>query len=341
MSGVEARGIVEAALRRELFGPPEDEAPRGNPLVCRPLPIRFAKREDSWGLWHDFESGEEILTESHPLRRYGVGILFAGAVDHGRELDDAAAEDVGDDEIAGVTGLSDNEDDLAEPPVEIEIKGTQALRGEADSDDFDLTDANSFKPSAMAISFECDVSHQGSLEVEVTGSYYDRIPVEWPGLRRPRSWWVRRPFELSGTIAGDTLLRSTSRLVKIALSPVDGLRISPALRVFSRRLPGQASNSTRRLVTLALMNTAPGSGPAAALYQLGFRAKPTEHLRIVPYPGIEKHDSDEEEESLALLYRKQLTYAIGHGCAANWSANGEGTVSEVCADPLPTYDVPS
>ena len=34
MTEVAARTIMEAAVRRELFGPPTDEPPRGKPLDC-------------------------------------------------------------------------------------------------------------------------------------------------------------------------------------------------------------------------------------------------------------------------------------------------------------------
>ena len=39
---------------------------------------------------------------------------------------------------------------------------------------------------------------------------------------------------------------------------------------------------------------------------------------IEPYPDIEQPDSDAEEQSIALLYRYRRTFAIGHGCAADW-----------------------
>ena len=43
-------------------------------------------------------------------------------------------------------------------------------------------------------------------------------------------------------------------------------------------------------------------------------------LGIEPYPDVEQPDSDDEEQSIALLYRHQRTFAIGHGCAADWDA---------------------
>src|SRR5215472_7652294 len=86
MTGVEARDIMEAAVRRELFGPPADEPPRGKPLDCSAGSYQFDTREDSWGLWHDARTGQEILTRADPLHRYGIGVLFAGATEHGADI---------------------------------------------------------------------------------------------------------------------------------------------------------------------------------------------------------------------------------------------------------------
>ena len=55
-----------------------------------------------------------------------------------------------------MTGLSESEDD-PDGPADRDPRST-LRHDEADSDDFDLTDANTFKPSAMAISFQCRVA---------------------------------------------------------------------------------------------------------------------------------------------------------------------------------------
>ncbi|WP_258344948.1 helicase-related protein [Saccharopolyspora gregorii] len=345
MTGVEGRAIMEAAVRRELFGPPPDELFRGKPLDCSSGTYHFDKREDSYGLWHDASTGQEILTGGDPLHRYGVGVLFGGAADHGTVIqanhEDLQSEEA-DDETTGVTGLSENDEFLPQLGPQLEVKDTIALSGEADSDDFDLTDANKFKPSAMAISFQCEVPSEGSLAVTIKGAYYDRISVTWAGLHRPRIWWVRRPFELTGRIPGRTLLDATNNRKNVSLKPIGELRVTPTLQVFSRRLPGRAADSTERLITMAALNTTPGSGPSSALFQMTFRAQPDGGIRITAYPDVEQHEPDPEEQSIALLYRDRLTYAIGHGCAADWKTlSGQSLATEVWAEPLPAHEVVS
>ena len=60
MTGLEGRATMEAAVRRELFGP-VDELPRGKPLTCAGGSARFDSKETARGLWHDSETGQEIL----------------------------------------------------------------------------------------------------------------------------------------------------------------------------------------------------------------------------------------------------------------------------------------
>ena len=144
MTGVEARRMMEAAVRRELFGPADDETPRGRPIDCSGGIIRFESREASHGQFHDATTVQEILTQSSPLRRYGIGVLHSGAIQAGSHI---TADSIENDptDMTWVSGLADSNEVLDGPPVAI----NGVLRDdEADSDDFDLTDANTFKPSA-------------------------------------------------------------------------------------------------------------------------------------------------------------------------------------------------
>jgi hypothetical protein len=338
MTGLAARGIVEGAVRRELFGPVVGEAPRGRALDCSSGTVHFETKEDSWGLFHDAASGQEILTKSDPLRRYGIGVLFNGAAVRGTPAASGSAE-AEDTDVSWVPGLADSEEDPEGPAVEIQGK----LRyDEADSDDFDLTDANTFKPSAMAVSFKVRVALAGSLSITIRGAYYDKISAQIPGLKKAVDWWLRRPFELLGTVPGDLLHREVYRLKIIETKSASGEqpRLAPTLQVFSRPVPGE-SDPDLRLVTVAVINNSAGTGSSSALFQMGFTANAADGMAIEPYPEIEQPDRDEEEQSIDLLYRHKRTYAIGHGCAAEWD-DGEGeTAAWVRAEPMPVYEVVS
>lgn len=335
MSGLEARAIVEAELRRELFGPLGSEEPSGKPVDCSSGTLTFATAEESRGQFHDGATMQEILTIGTPLTRYGIGVLYSGAAIGGTAIGESGEEDV---DLTGIPGVARNEEDPDGPPVE--IRGS-LRHDEADSDDFDLTDANSFKPSAMAISFQCRVSDVGSLAVTVTGAHYERISVYIPGVSKAVDWWRRRPFTLSGSVPGSVLVNETYRLKIVDTTPEgDPPGIAPTTRVFSRPVPG-VDDPELRLVTVAVVNQVMGTGPSSALFQMGFTVATAGGLVIEPYPEVELPDRDDEEQSIDLLYRNKRTYAIGHGCAAEWEGGAGSPVPLVRAVALPAYEVVS
>jgi len=340
MSGLEARATIEGAVRRELFGPPPGSEPRGVPVDCSNGTIHFETLEASRGQFHDAATLEELLTQSDPLRRYGIGVLYNGGARNGTAMVDGATvtEPPEADDLTWVPGLADNEEAPLGPPIEVP---TSLHDDVADSDDFDLTDANTFKPSAMAVSFKCRVPTGGQLKLTVRGAYYDRISANIPGLKQPRDWWLRRPFELVGTVPGSALLTETNHLKNVSMvSTSDPTpRMTPTTQVFSRPAPGEPDTELR-LVTVAVVNQAIGTGPSSAFFQMGFDAA-TDGLIIEPYPEIEQPNRDEEEQSIDLLYRNKRTYAIGHGCAAEWGAGTDESVPWVRAEPLPAYEVVS
>jgi hypothetical protein len=336
LSGVAARNVMELAVRRELFGPTAGVTPIGQPLDCTGGSVRFETIEASRTQFHDASTGEEILTQSDPLRRYGIGILHSAGSSDGDALRGPTVD--GEEDLAWIQGLSENDEGAQGPTVE--LQGV-VRDDEADSDDFDLIDANMFKPSAMAVSMKCRVAGEATLKVAVTGAYYDRVIAHIPGLTKPRDWWVRRPFEVHATVPTTVLLGRRGRLVNIDGTANDGpIRVSPTVQLFTRPVPREADPSTR-LITVVVVNRSQGTGPSSALFQTGFTAEATDGLVIEPYPEVAKAGRDDEEESIDLLYRHRRTFAIGHGCAAEWAEPISDAVSWVAAETLPAFEVSS
>ena len=183
MSGIAARQTMEDELKRELMGPLETAEPRGRPLNLSTGVVIFETKEDSRAEFHDAETGEEILTQSDPLRRYGVGILHGGGSSYHPSSEVFETADIPNH--GG--NWSDADIDRAEVPI-----GEKSSSGSAelDSDNFDLQDANSFKPSALGISFKCEFAEEGTLDIDVSYAYYDTVEVGIPGLDRRLTWWV-------------------------------------------------------------------------------------------------------------------------------------------------------
>ena len=336
MSGVTARTILEQAVRRELFGPPPGATPVGEPLDCSSGSVHFDTVEASRTQFHDASTGEEVLTQSDPLRRYGIGILHSAGIAGSKVAHETDVDT--EENLVWLQGLSENEIG-AEGPT-IDVQGV-VRDDEADSDDFDLTDANAFKPSAMAVSLKCRIVGDAALTIVVTGAYYDRVVAHIPGLSKPRDWWVRRPFEVRATVPAAVLVGGSGRLVQVRGTAINGTpRVSPTLQLFTRPVPRDSDPSTR-LLTVAVVNRSSGTGPSNALFQTAFVAEAARGLVIEPYPEVDRPDNDDEEASIDLLYRNRRTFGIGHGCAADWAEPDPDSVAWVAVDPLPAFEVNS
>lgn len=101
------------------------------------------------------------------------------------------------------------------------------------------------------------------------------------------------------------------------------------------------------LVTVSLVNAKKASGLSmydaeqisAMLFQCSFEVECLDG-HIGEYPQVADLARHEEDEELALAYRRRITYGIGHGCAATWeSSGGEGRVGSIKAEPVPVTEV--
>jgi hypothetical protein len=231
-------------------------------------------------------------------------------------------------------------------------------RTEADSDDFDLSSANSYKPSSMAVSLLVHLPKGAALIVKASGGRYRQITVALP---RPRSrderqeheagvtatpgfyereWWLRSPVRLESHFHRADF--SASNAYVNAREPmrenVENLDVR--IEVFARPY---LSRPDEFLITVCLVNRQPIDGrlDLLSLFQsrIDVRLNPGSPGTILPYPTAEPLDS--EERSLELLYRDKLTFAVGHGCAADWTSSPASSADSVSAECLPVYETPS
>jgi hypothetical protein len=98
------------------------------------------------------------------------------------------------------------------------------------------------------------------------------------------------------------------------------------------------------LVTLTLVNVAMSKkGKQARIedsrFQIGlevFAAKG----KITAYPRTYIKSLDEEEEELNIIYRDNISYAVGHGCSVEWDLDDKKEVSSLKTVYLPSKEVP-
>lgn len=329
-------------LRKELVGPD----PRGDEIDCTKK-IAFPEQQQSYGPYRDKTTGEEVLQRDRPTKRYGVGVLYP--------------QEVVDQNDSGLPGEIVEADATAEEGEQIPAAGEELLTSQAqenletiecrttgskidiDAEDLDLTSANTYRPSSMAISFVADLTHDAELWVEVTGGRY--LPVEVDIAGKTRTWWRRSPVTMLAKYAGRRLLTSDRQLLapdSLTSTNTDDLDLG--VEVFTRPSPDQHG----QLLTVCLVNRKrkPSVIDQFCLFQSHFTVsvRTQEHPQpcILPYPTTPMEKMDAEEQSLALLYRYAETFAVGHGCAADWQGvTPQRTATTLTAECLPVFEAPS
>ena len=301
------REIVINALRDELVGP----SPQGEQIDCGGE-VTFTDTRQSYGPWTQQGSGEEILQRDPPTKRYGVAVLFPSGMGY--------------------------------DSVSIEEFSVEVADGDIDSDDFDLSTSNSYKPSSMAVSLLADLPEGSEILVRASGGRYHRKVVLVDG--RERIWWLRQPVTVESRFSSTDIPPTT--VVKVPAKPEESNNcdsLSLAIEAYSRP---HGSGSTR-LLTLCLVNReevqGSGSIDEKCLFQSHFTVtitSPNGTSNILPYPSVSADKPDSEEQSLALLYRNHDTFAVGHGCAADWQVDPIANRAVlVSAEALPEFETPS
>ena len=313
-------------IRRELLGP----APAG-PEIDGDGPVPSTD-PDERGPFRQAGSGEEIITRERPAQRYGAGVLHPVRTPGDDEAggDGTASGEPEDEAAPAFADAARSGDEDAEPSANL-----QAF--EDDRDDFDLSGANSLRPSSMGISFLAELESSGALPVGVSGGRYERR-----GGAPGQHWWFRRPVRADVRCPHAALIADGQYRARL-----DGggpLR----LEVLVRARPYEGG---LHLITVSLVNrSAPGDGNAAlderCLFQSAFavRARTADGDGAVhPYPESSGGRGDREAASIALLYRRQRTFAVGHGCAADWDEPDAAAerVAVVRAECLPVFEAPS
>jgi len=333
MIHVENRERIIKALREEMIGP----APIGEEVDCG-REIVFDTAEASRNPYRQKGTGEEILQREAPLIRYGAGILYPFA-ERTEEADVS-----GETEPILVVGETDGDPGIVEDvSSEAVQKKLEDLREQtptkSDDNDIDLSSANRFYPSSLGISFLADFSADSKLVITASGGRYVDRPIRVEG--RALTWWLRIPVSVAATFSGRDVLSAKGKVERGEISVEDAGELALSFEVFSR-----PRTDDTRLVTVTLVNRTSKAGvrDKLCLYQTAFQAQVVNAdgttNNILPYPDAGIRTRDAEEESLDLLYRHVHTFAVGHGCSADWSADGNRATT-VAAEVFPVCETPS
>jgi hypothetical protein len=335
------RRLVLQALREELLGP----SPQGKELDCS-TSIRFENSKDSYGPWMQKQNGEEILQRDSPTKRYGIGVLYPWQI-----VADDTPEDAGD---AAIGLLGRNKENSRGANSALTSEGAadieKGLSRDGDFDeglsDLDLSASNTYRPSSMGISFLADLPHGSKIIVEASLGRYQPIDVKVEEYAQ--TWWLRVPISFAKEFDPEAVCDNRNIRLEEKLKPEEnGDPIDLRVELYARPNP-HSDNPRQKLITVCLVNrTDPGTRRQDELcvFQSSFEVKvlsPDRNHYILPYPEAPAGMLDSEEKSLALLYRNYQTYAVGHGCAADWGTkDSAGNVGKVMAECLPVFETPS
>lgn len=351
------RAWLVSRLRAEIVGPDPAESGQifGPEDAMKPMPwdeFRRAKKQ---------RNGEEIVWQDPPAIRYGAGILYPrGVLD---EVEQTRAQDeVPQGSDAPVSAPDTSTED--EPDF-----GSPSAHGTAEeSEDYGVTLANAFKPSALGVSFLADLSLLKNgfvLEVvsigrlssnelqEIPSATYRKasVLVGEQAAQHPRSIWLRCPLLGDGGLyphmefSVEELLCANEPIRKKFSTESVGLEAVVVVRGGYSRL-----TQYQRLITVSLINNKKADASALddqCLFQSGIRIRGMDCSSwISPYPEPDLSNKDEvnplsDENVNRLLYRQHQTFAIGHGCAADWRDDASGMASEVWTDTMPAFETPS
>ncbi len=75
------------------------------------------------------------------------------------------------------------------------------------------------------------------------------------------------------------------------------------------------------------------------LYEARLRCQ-IDNGQLGVYPRVDLSLLDEEEQEIEFQYADRHIYAIGHGCAVDWTKNKDGEIVEIYSETMPSVEVP-
>jgi hypothetical protein len=217
-----------------------------------------------------------------------------------------------------------------------------------DTTEHEVNRANEFLPSAMGLTALVRLPRQ--LKVTVRAGRYERKAQAELGKpdKKTGEW---QPHHWRKMVSGERLIDCQQFSVskpKIGqprqFIEIDGTNLKLELHVFSRPYVHAKDKIRDRILTFTLINRTQMSGDSPkdseCFFQCEFAVEDADGGScFLEYPEREGLEDDQEDRSLRLLYRHRKTFAIGHGCAAQWPDTETVAVSQIKTDALPTYEI--
>ena len=276
------------------------------------------------------DNGEEILFTDPPRLRYGAGVLFPQGV---------SAEKSEDVESLETTGF---EIETEKEETDMDVKEDSGIREtiEEQSAEEITSLTNSYLPSAIGFSCLTTLPEAGFL-LKVNAGTYHVEPREYTtksGETKIGKQYLRTPLECVFDIPSPELDGKSVKKWVGSAKRSKSEDINLQVEILSR------PRRTGRLLTVALINrhvtTTGRTDNSKCFFQVELQLQAADQSApFLEYPDREGESLDQEEDTLRLLYRHRKTYAIGHGCAADWNEVNDDRADKIRSDVIPSYEI--
>jgi hypothetical protein len=287
-------------------------------------------------------NGEEVLPpEDSPSVRYGAGVLFPSKL----LLEANEGEDSID--LQSFEVVDENEDVSKNVTSTGESDYRSDSRGDTQAEtDIELIRANEFSPSALGITAYIKVPSK--LTINVKAAQYYKNSVKGYGyfsktgdFVQYKDPWFRVPINEVCEFSSDEILKNGSTVITRNIKTHNENTVLE-LHVFSRVIEEKVT-SLNRFVTVTLINRTESKekNDALCFYQCGISLQSNdEEPCINEYPKRNFEYLNDDDLSLEMLYRNKKIFAVGHGCASDWSETTNSVTSMVSSSVIPVHDVP-
>ena len=302
MSSFSLRGGTMDARRKQIIDIIEREFIGPDPLPNAPELIQ--------------SNGEEILSSDPPNIRYIAGVLFPQKVVN---LDEQTAQEA-----------DEEEPDVDAPEVASEEKHGGKSEYLQDAEEL-MNMSNAYQQSA--ISMTAAVKDGDEIVIEISAGVYTTEAYKDPKTGKDKVRYPRTPISWKS----ETISTLPTKNSGIQRHIVQNNGNNTKLRV---DITYRFSYSGYSIYTFTLLNTNVNNdhyNQSECFFQV--KMVLNSKLGFMPLPDSQKLNiNDQDYLSNQLLYRDVHSYAIGHGCAANWDEE-DGLVKQIRSAIFPYYEI--
>ncbi|WEG18936.1 helicase-related protein [Alkalihalophilus pseudofirmus] len=334
---IENRDELIDKIKQELIGPVKVDKDKMFPLKVTQNVV-FQNREETYRKYYNSQTLEEILQVNPPLLQYSAGVLFPFETESDevltQEKDLTESNDEGEEKFITKDGIK-NIETLIERSSSLNFNNKEV--DEVENVDL-MPQKNDFSPASLALSYYVRLENENSkMNIEINGGSYKNFSISLADEKKLNKWWTRETVNLDLIqFSKKDLIEKSTHTKNIS---VNGLTLQ--LLLFSRNY-----GDNKFLITISLTNRTPVTSDTTleecCLFQSEISLTLSDYIQnqFCPYPSTKASTQlDEEENSNRLLYREAQTFALGHGCSANWFKDKDRRyIERISSTFLPEYE---